>query len=283
MSIFSTRELAISIYALFLLIYLLCRKKGRDAFLPVIKAAFKIKLVVPFLIVLMYAGLFVFVCDKYVSIWDWVYLKDIIIWILFAGVPICFNAVSSKLEEHYFKNIIVDNLKFAALVEFFTGTFTFHIVIELLLQPVLFIFLLLQVTTKNESTKVKTFIDKIVTVIGFVIIILTVRSAILSIGDMEFVDIAVSFMLPIVLSFLYLPIAYCFAVYSKYEILFLRMSFKEPQEKNIKFEHRLKAFWICKLSYAKVCKFLNHYVKRMYVNMENSEFENILNEFKEKE
>ena len=61
------------------------------------------------------------------------------------------------------------------------------------------------------------------------------------------------------------------------------MSFKEPQEKNIKFEHRLKVFWVCKLSYAKVCKFLNHYVKRMYVNMENSEFENILNEFKEKE
>ncbi len=283
MSIFSTRELAISIYAIVLLVYLLWHKNGRDAFLSVIHAACKIKLIVPFFIVLMYAGLFVFVCNKYVSFWDWIYLKDIIVWVLFAGIPICFNAVDSKLEAHYFKNIIVDNLKFAALVEFFTGTFTFHIAIELLLQPILFIFLLLQVTSKNESTKVKKFIDGIVTAIGFIIIILTVRSAIHSIGNIEFIDIAVSFILPIVLSLLYLPIAYFFAVYSKYEILFLRMSFKEPQEKNIKFEHRLKVFWVCKLSYAKVCKFLNHYVKRMYVNMENTEFENILNEFKEKE
>jgi len=282
MEILSTREIATSIYIALIIIYIFMSRKIRPSAVNVIKAACSKKLVIPFLIMLLFASAFVFALT-YLPFWDWIYLKDIIIWVLFAGVPVCFNAVSKTIEKHYFRNMITDNLKFAALVEFFTGTFTFNIVVELILQPVLVFFVLLQTIagTKDEYISVKKLINWVVSISGLLILGLTIKNAVASYNDINVVNVIVSFCLPIVLSLLYLPFAHGFAVYAKYEMLFIRMSFKEPKDKRIGRKYRRKVILLCKLSYNKVCKFENEYIKRMYVTMKDTEFDNIIKDFKE--
>lgn len=279
MWIFTTREIAIFIYAILFISYIIVRNKTRSTIIPVIKAAFHIKLIVPFLLILLFASGVTYLCT-FLPFWNWQYIKDIIFWTLFAGVPICFNATSRKVEEHYFKNIIIDNLKFTALVEFFTGTFTFHIIFESILQPILFILMILQSTLVKKSEKTQKSIDGFVGLFGLGIIALTIKSAIDSINSVQFIDIAVGFVLPMVLSILYLPVAYFFAVYAKYEILFMRMSFKEPNDKKIKLKHRLDTIKVCRLSYKKICRFLNEYIPKMYVTMNQETFETLLIDFK---
>lgn len=281
MGIFSTREIAIIIWAIILLLYVSLRKKGRAAILPVIKAACQMKLIIPFIFVLLYAAAFVWLCT-YLPLWDWLYLKDIIFWTLFVGVPVCFNATSRELEEHYFRDIVIDNLKFTALAEFFTGTFTFNIVVELILQPTLVFLVALQAVAKNKAEKVVKLIDGIMGITGLIIILFTIKNAYAAIGHIVFIDIIVSFIVPILLSILYLPVAYCFAVYSKYELLFLRMRSKEPKDKKTRIVHRIKVLQLCKLSYKKVCKFLygNQYLGRMYINMSNDEFNSLIDTFR---
>ena len=88
-----------------------------------IKAACHIKLIVPFIFIVAMAIIFVWIC-KLLPFWNWIYVKDITFWVLFVGIPTCFNSVANKLEDHYFRNILIDNFKFTALVEFITGTFT---------------------------------------------------------------------------------------------------------------------------------------------------------------
>ena len=280
MWIFTTREIAIFIYAIIFLGYVLLRRKTRSAAFSVIKAACHIKLVSPFLIMLSFAVVFTWLCT-YLPFWGWIYVKDIAFWTLFAGVPVCFNAASRNIEEHYFKNIIIDNLKFAALVEFFTGTFTFHIVIELLLQPLLVFLMILQSTLVKKTESSKKFIEGLVAIFGFGILALTIKSAIDSVGSVQFIDIIVGLVLPVVLSLFYLPFAYFFAVYAKYEILFMRMGFKESPDKKLRFKHRLAVIGACKLSYKRVDRFLKMYVKKMYVNMSKEDFDVILRTFKE--
>lgn len=278
--IFTTREIAIFIYAIILLIYVIARSKSRKALKKVIDAACHVKLIIPFLLVVLFAMIFIWQCT-FLSFWNWIYIKDIIFWTLFTGVPVCFNSTNRNLEEHYFKNIIIDNLKFTALTEFITGTFTFHILIELILQPILFFCVILQVSAKDESEKTKKVVDNIIGIIGIVIIMLTIKSAVDGIGGIQFVDVLMGLFLPIVLSVLYLPVAYFFALYSKYEIIFLRMSFKEPNNKKLKLHHRIEIIKTCNLSYSKVCKFLKYYVQKMYINMSNNNFYEILDEFRE--
>lgn len=279
MGIFTTREIAIFIYGILLLAYVLVRKKGKDILMPVIKAACHIKLIIPFCMVLLFAAGFVWVCT-YLPFWDWTYVKDIVFWVLFAGVPICFNATNRQLEEHYFRNILIDNLKFTALVEFVTGTFTFPIIGELILQPLLVFFVILESSLVKKTEATKKVVDGLIGIAGLIIIGLTIKSMADSIGEIYFVDILVGLALPIILSIIYLPVAYFFALYAKYEILFLRMGFKEPDDKKLKINHRIKVIRLCKLSYKKVCKFLYEYLPKMYVRMSAAEFENILDEFR---
>ena len=107
MWIFTTREVSVIIYSIVFLIYVLI-KKGKSVFLPVIKAACHIKLIVPFIFIVTMAIIFVWIC-KLLPFWNWIYVKDITFWVLFVGIPTCFNSVANKLEDHYFRNILIDN------------------------------------------------------------------------------------------------------------------------------------------------------------------------------
>lgn len=278
MWIFTTREIAIFTYALILIVFLLVSNKGKSIVMPVIKTAFNIKLIVPFLLIISFSALFTWGCT-FLPFWNWVYVKDIIFWTIFAGVPICFNATKRNLEKHYYKSIIFDNLKFTALVEFITGTFTFHIVLELILQPLLVTFVYLQSTKKCKSSKVKKIVDALVGITGFAIIILTIISIISSINNIKFIDIIVSLVLPIILSTLYLPMAYLFSIYAKYETIFVRIRGKEPNNRKQKINNRIRIILTCKLSYKKLHKLLYEYIPTMYINTNGENFDRILNDF----
>jgi len=202
-------------------------------------------------------------------------------WVLFAGVPICFNAVNTK-EEQYFRNIVIDNLKFTALVEFIFGTFTLSFIAELIVQPlVLLLFLLRAIAEKDEKNKAfKEFLDAVIVISGILLIYFTIKEAIISYIYLNVLDLLVSFLIPIIFSALYLPIAYLFAVYAKYQVLFIRMLFKSPKSKKLQRKHRWKVFVACGLSYKQICRFEKEYVKRLYISLPESEFIKLMQEFK---
>lgn len=281
MEIFSTREIVSIIYLSIFIFCAILSKKVRISLLNLIKTACKPKLIIPFILILSYACIIIVVLSKS-TLWDLIYLKDIIIWVLFAGVPVCFNAVSHTVEENYFRHIITNNIKFAALVEFFTGTFTFSFLIELIMQPIITFIILLQTVsdTKEEYKAVSKLLNGIIAILGFVIIGFTIKTAINEYRQVDSIQTIISFCLPLFLSLLYLPFTHSFSVYAKYEILFLRMSFKEPQNKKIKLMHRWKVISTCKLSYKKICEFANDYVKNMYVTMNETDFDVIISNFK---
>lgn len=281
MWIFSTREFVTLVYVIIIIMTVFLSKKLMPSAINVIKAACTKKLAIPFLIMLLYAVLFVYILTFF-SFWSWIYLKDIIIWILFSGIPVCFNAINKAAENHYFRNIVFDNLKFAALVEFFTGTLTFSLLVEFVLQPLLLFFILLQIIsdTKKEYKPVRTLMNWIVSIIGFAILALTIRNAIASYKNFNALDLVISFVLPIAPSVYYLPFAHGFAVYAKYEMLFMRMSFKEPENKKVRRKHRKTVFLLCGFSYNKISNFEKEFIKRMYVTMKDSDFESIITDFR---
>lgn len=280
LELFSTRELALGLYALIFIVWLLCSRKIRSSTINLIKSTCHRQLIVPFFFMLCYAGTAVYGLSC-LSFWKWQYLKDIVIWVLFAGVPICFNAVNTK-EEQYFRNIVIDNLKFTALVEFIFGTFTLSFIAELIIQPIiLLLFLLRAMFEKEEKYKAfKQFLDAVIAISGILLIYFTAKEAITSYIYLNALDLLVSFLTPIAFSVFYLPIAYLFAVYAKYQVLFIRMTFKSPKSKKLKRKHRWKVFVACGLSYKQICRFEKEYVKRLYVSLSESDFIKLIQEFK---
>ena len=103
--------------------------------------------------------------------------------------------------------------KFTALVEFISGTFTFSLIGELVLQPVLMFLMILQSSLVKKTKTTKKVVDGIVGVTGLIIAGLTIKTIIDAVGEIYYVDILVGLALPIILSIIYLPVAYLFAFY----------------------------------------------------------------------
>lgn len=280
---FTTREIATAIYILILGIIAISSKKVRRSAINVIKAALSFRLVVPFCIMLAYACLLVLLFSK-LSFWKGVFLKDISIWVLFAGVPMCYKAINHK-EKHFFRNSLLDNLKFTAIVEFITGTFTFSFVVELILQPVIaFLFLLQEVSKRDEkNAPVTKAIGTVLAFGGICLLYATIKQAIAEYTQLSAVDLLVSFSIPIVFSLLYLPFAYCFAVYAKYEETFMRMDFFTEEDRSIRKRHKYAVFKACGISYQQIYRFQKEYLNHLYRSMPEKDFCELIRLFLNKE
>lgn len=235
---------------------------------------------VPLIFLLIYSMIIVYYFSL-LPYWDFKYLKDIFIWIIIAGIPLFFNSVSNKIEEKYFKKMIIKNLGLVAIVEFFTGTFTFNIFVEFLIQPILLFFTLLQIVSgmKDEYKQVEKFVNWMVAITGFIILGFTIKVAISTYQDLNSIDLIVSFILPLLLSTLFMPITYFFALYAKYSHLFSLLKFRESKNKLNYQNYKIKLIRKGKLSYKKVCRLINILNNRKNLNLEDKEFSQLIDKF----
>ena len=269
--IFSTREIAIGIYIVLFIVYTFSKSNIRKEFKNVVKCALTKKLIIPFFVLMIYAVIILCVLQIF-SFWKWIYLKDLIIWVLFVGVPLCFNAVEHKIEKQYFSKVIIDNIKFTVLVEYVVGAFTFNLVVELILQPIIFIISIMSAfAEKDDKYKAaKKFLDFILAIIGFMVLGLTIKELIDSFNTIDYVDVLFGLISPLLLSIAYIPFAYGFAIYSKYESIFIKFKIVDKNQYNS--SRRYSAIRACKLSYKKLCIFERNIMRYIFANMKNEDF-----------
>lgn len=271
LDLFSTRELAMGICLAALLVYSLCYTKTRKAWIPVIKTAVGLKLLIP-AIALFAVGIAVAAYASKLSFWDNAYYKDAVMWVLFVGWPLCFGAISSK-ENSYFRNAVIDNVRITVVFECVFSTFTFSLLAEIvIILSTTFLVCLETVAKREEKSKgVAKLISWLLTVCGLIILILTVKAAISEFQMDMASSMLASLIIPLVLSILYVPFAYFLALYAAYELSFLRMRFCEPDKWTTRLWHRIKAVIICNFSLDKA-RTLQKSVRYMYKSMTEKEF-----------
>lgn len=281
MSILSTREWATLIWGCIFMLYVLCHREIRKSLWNVIVIFFDKKLRILWEIILLYV-LTITMVFCYLPIWENIYIKDIIIWFLFSGLIYCMNAVSSEADETYIKKILKDNLKFTMILEFFMSTFTFNIWIELAIIPVITIITVMNVIAerKEEYKSVHKLLDSILAIAGFWIFYETIKIGINEYKQLNIINTLVSFMIPIVYLILIIPLEYILELYSKYEVLFLRMTFKEEKDKRIRLHHRTAIFRECNFSVRKILLFQREYMIQMYALMKKDEFNQLMQKFR---
>ena len=281
MSILSTREWATLIWGCIFMLYVLCHREIRKSLWNVIVIFFDKKLRILWEIILLYV-LTITIVSCYLPIWENIYIKDIIIWFLFSGLIYCMNAVSSEADETYIKKILKDNLKFTMILEFFMSTFTFSIWIELAIIPVITIITVMNVIAerKEEYKSVHKLLDSVLAITGFWIFYETIKIGINEYKQLNIINTLVSFMIPIVYLILIIPLEYILELYSKYEVLFLRMTFKEEKDKRIRLHHRTAIFRECNFSVRKILLFQREYMIQMYALMKEDEFNQLMQKFR---
>ena len=286
MDIFSTRELATAFWVGAILIAvgmaIVTNKKIRQGFIGVLKCFFNRKLRKLWEIYFLYIGIITLMFSRS-PIWKNIYLKDIILWTLFSGLTICMNAVAGEADEKYISKVLKDNIRFTVVTEFLLSTFTFSFWVELIIIPITTVILLFDTVAehKSDAIAVHKLLQDVMAFAGLCVILQTVRVGILEYRELNVINTLVSFFIPIVYLLLVTPLEYAFELYSKYEMLFIQMHFKEPRDKKVKRKRHLKVIKACGLSVRKIILFQKQCIPRMYVSMSDSEFEALISQLEE--
>ena len=286
MDIFSTRELATAFWVGAILIAvgmaIVTNKKIRQGFIGVLKCFFNRKLRKLWEIYFLYIGIITLMFSRS-PIWKNIYLKDIILWTLFSGLTICMNAVAGEADEKYISKVLKDNIRFTVVTEFLLSTFTFSFWVELIIIPITTVIVLFDTVAehKSDAIAVHKLLQDVIAFVGLCVILQTVRVGILEYRELNVINTLVSFFIPIVYLLLVTPLEYAFELYSKYEMLFIQMHFKEPSDKRVRRKRHLKVIKVCGLSVKRIMLFQKQCIPRMYVSMSDSEFEALISQLEE--
>lgn len=278
-NLLTTREWATAIWGLLLLLFLLFSKKTRKAFFDVLKIIFGKKLMLFWIIILLYTAIVTYFLAK-IPLWNWIYLKDVLIWLFTCGFSLCINSVSKESDETYIKKTLIDNLKIIIILEFYFSTFTFNLWIELLILPIITLLSILDVYTdkKEEYKGIHKIFSIILSVIGFWILYKTIFLSFEQYKTLNIIDTISSFLIPIIYLIIFIPLEYFLELYSKYELLFLKIKLSVGNK--IKF--RWKIFKLCMFSIGKVILFQKEISSKIYQSMSEEEFRKLLLKFKYK-
>lgn len=278
MDIFSTRELATAFWVGAILIAvgmaIVTNKKIRQGFIGVLKCFFNRKLRKLWEIYFLYIGIITLMFSRS-PIWKNIYLKDIILWTLFSGLTICMNAVAGEADEKYISKVLKDNIRFTVVTEFLLSTFTFSFWVELIIIPITTVIVLFDTVAehKSDAIAVHKLLQDVIAFAGLCVILQTVRVGILEYRELNVINTLVSFFIPIVYLLLVTPLEYAFELYSKYEMLFIQMHFKEPSDKMVQRKRHLKVIKVCGLSVKRIMLFQKQCIPRMYISMPDVEFD----------
>lgn len=287
MNLFSTRELAAAFWTGVILaavgIAIVTNKKIRKDFIEVLKGVFDRKLRKLWEIYLSYIGIITLMFSRF-PIWKNIYLKDIILWTLFSGLTICMNAVAGEADEKYISKVLKDNIRFTVVTEFLLSTFTFSLWVELIIIPIMTAITLLDVVAaqKSETVAVHKLLQSVIAFIGLCLVFQTVKVGILEYRELNVINTLVSFFIPIVYLLLVTPLEYAFELYSKYEMLFIQMHFKEPSDKIVQRKRHLKVIKVCGLSVKRIMLFQKQCIPRMYISMPDVEFDLLISHLEDR-
>ena len=278
MDIFSTRELATAFWTGIILVAvgmaIVTNKKARKSFIEVLKCFFGRKIRMLWEIYFLYIGIITFLFSR-LPIWESIYLKDIIIWTFFSGLTICINAVAGEADEKYILKVLKDNIRFTMVTELLLSTFTFSFWVELIIIPITTVIVLFDTVAehKSDAIAVHKLLQDVMAFAGLCVILQTVRVGILEYRELNVINTLVSFFIPIVYLLLVTPLEYAFELYSKYEMLFIQMHFKEPSDKMVRRKRHLKVIKVCGLSVKRIMLFQKQCIPRMYISMPDAEFD----------
>lgn len=286
MELFSSREIAVGIWTVAFLIFILALAfKSRSARLKqsiygLIRQATKKHMIIFCITTLAYTVIWIKILST-LPLWQWKYLKEIILWVFLIGIPICFNAITSK-NQNYFRHVIKSNFKFLVLLEFVIGTFSLSFVTEMILVPFASLLILFKaVSSTDESYKsAEKLFSFLQMVLGYTVLFFAAKNAVQHYIDLNNIDMIISFSIPIVMSFIFIPLSYLYAIYAEYELLVLRMNFKLPKEKKIKRRAKWKTFKSCKLSLKKIQIFQENYLPELYRKMNEKDLDYVFERFR---
>jgi len=222
---FSTRELAISIWIIIALVACLFSKSIRQSLGGVLKALFAWKILASLFAFYFNTSFYIFILYK-LEFWNVALLKDTIIWSLSFGFVSLMN-INKINSTKYFKNVFLDAIKWTIVNEFVINFFTFSLIKEIILVPIIVLSAVLQAFASFDPKhkQVENLFKNLLMYFSIFVFLFSFYKTIEKHNDIFTIDNLKSFLLPVILTITFLPFMYLYNLLVKYEELWVRLRF----------------------------------------------------------
>jgi hypothetical protein len=191
---------------------------GRS-FVGLIRAATASKLLILFACAALYCALFVLTA-AWAGLWHTTAVKETAYWFFATGIIIVGNATqASPNDSVYLKRVFGEALRLTIVVEFMLNAYVLPLAVELVLMPVVFLFVLMQLLASSDPkyARARPVIDGVlVTIVAGLLIYVTV-SALVDLDGFLTRENAEKLLIAPALTLAVIPLAYAVAWYSKRE------------------------------------------------------------------
>lgn len=182
------------------------------------------------------------------GIWDQSLLKGTILWSSTVAVAFLSRILSSSNDAMIFKNIVLEMFKMDIIFEFIVSLYTFNYLTELILIPSASFLILMdyQAGRDEKNAAVKKITTFLLTALGCAVLAIASYRALYDIANLATFGTAKDFLLPFILTALYVPFLFILFTYSLYERVFISLKFKIKDENLRKLTKRklIKSFWL---------------------------------------
>lgn len=227
MEIFNNRELATIFWIIITIISITIisiKKETNISLFPLIKAFTHKKILIPFGFMISYIFLMIYLL-YIINLWNTTQLKNTFLWFFSFGILTFFNTSKIIEDDSYFKNVIFNNLKLLAVLEFFINVYSFSLITEVILIFLLLTINILFYFAKKEEKhhKIKIFLECCLIFLGFIILIYAFSMMIINPEKIFNKSTVLDFSMPIILTLCYLPFVFLLLLYMTYEKAFLNL------------------------------------------------------------
>ncbi len=226
MGVFSDRELAIGVWLIAFVGYVLYSKNLRPHIALVIRSFCSIYIVIPILGLGIWVTLLSCLLIE-IELWNSGQYKNVALWFVVVGIYSLFQVTDSGKGGKYFKDTAADLVKATTLLEFVVAFYSFSFWFELVSVPIVTaLFLMSAIAKKNEEHQlVAHILDKFIVGIGLCIIAYVGHLILTKPGEFFSEGTAYDFFVPLVLTLFIFPYLFLVMLYSEYERSFRRLHF----------------------------------------------------------
>jgi hypothetical protein len=231
LDVLNSREEAALLWMLALIGYATV-KGGRSvtsSFGDVVRAVFQAKLLLVFGSAALYCVGLVLLA-RWAGLWHTTASKETVYWFLTGGVVLVGRAVThaKPSDPGFYKNLLRQAVRFTILIEFLVNLYVFPFVIELILMPIILLFVGLQVVAAYDSAHapVRKVIDGVVATIGFVLLVYAAVAATRDPSGLFTRENAETLLIAPALTFAFVPLLWAWGWISRREQENLRRRFQ---------------------------------------------------------
>ena len=190
---------------------------------------------------LVYFAFVVFLLLR-VGYWEPVFLKGTILWAILSGSVFIYHLVRSTGGENLFWNVVRDSLKVIVVIEFLVSSYSFSLIAEIILLPVLTVVSIFDAFARSDKqyAVVARMTSSILVLVGLIVVSQALWRALIDWESLATTLTLREFLLAPVLSMLLVPFIYLSQVYMLYESVFVRLSLSTSLESDCKLKRYVK-------------------------------------------